>query len=212
MYYYQSRFLDCFIDSLELEKLFRETKNYNRLLDVYDALSLLYVEIQDDQFNVYKEKLFQLVQEHKQELHHNKYLQSLYQSGILYLQAHEYQKAYEYLCEVAEKDDYHYLPAALIAHTICTLTGIKPSQGILKDVRYPHRFPARILDFYGFYRKKHAGSDVQSLETYLMKKVLPHVKKSDDLYYGPFCMELDACLKITKHYTIKRKIKAYTQP
>lgn len=210
MYYYQSRFLDCFVDSLQLEKIFLETSNYNRLLDVYDVLSLLYVEIQNDQYNVYKDRLFQLVQEHKQELHHNKYMQSVYQSGILYLQSKDYEKAYEYLCETAQQDDFHYLPAALIANTICTLTNKKPIEGILKDVKYPHRFPARILDFYNYYRKKSEGCDEQTLEAYLMKKVLPHIKKSDELYYDPFCMELDACLKVTKHYTIKRKIKAST--
>ena len=208
MYYYQTRYLDCFIDSLYLEQYFLETKNYNRLLDVYDVLSLLYVEIQHDQYNIYKEKLFQLVEDHKNDLHHNKYLQNLYQCGILYVQNKDYTKAFTYLCEVADQDDYHYLPAALIAHTLCTLTDIKPTQAILKDVAYPHRFPQRILDFYEYYRMKYQGTSSQELESYLMEKVLPHVKKDDELYYTPFCKELDSCLKVTRHYGVKRKFKA----
>ena len=46
MHFYRGWYLDCFRDSLELERIFIETENYNRLLDVYDAMALLYVELQ----------------------------------------------------------------------------------------------------------------------------------------------------------------------
>ena len=46
--YYEERFLDCFRDSLYLEQTFLKQGNYNRLLDVYDAIVLLYADVQKD--------------------------------------------------------------------------------------------------------------------------------------------------------------------
>ena len=49
--YYEERFLDCFRDSLYLEQTFLKQGNYNRLLDVYDAIVLLYADVQKDAAN-----------------------------------------------------------------------------------------------------------------------------------------------------------------
>lgn len=206
MHFYKGWFLDCFRDSLMLEKIFIETHNYNRLLDVYDAMALLYVEIQQNQNNQYEKKLFALVNDHKEELHKNKYYQSLYQCGMLYLEGKEYQQAYTYFVELAREDDFHYLPAALIANTICTMLNTTPDPAVLKDVAYPERFPQHILYFYQYYQMKYRGASIEELEDYLVRTVTPNIAK-DDLYWEPFLKELDHCLHVTKHYYVKRKLK-----
>ena len=82
--YYEERFLDCFRDSLYLEQTFLKQGNYNRLLDVYDAIVLLYADVQRMRpINEYVESLLCHCNEHPEQLHRNKYLQSLYQCGML---------------------------------------------------------------------------------------------------------------------------------
>ena len=206
MHFYRGWYLDCFRDSLELERIFIETENYNRLLDVYDVMALLYVELQKNQNNIYQQKLFKLVREHKDQLHKNKYLQSLYQCGMLYLEDKEYEQAYPFFVELADQDDYHYLPAALIANTICTLLDTKPDPAILKEVRYPERFPQHVTQFHEYYRMKYSDVAAEKLEDFLVMKIAPTLAR-EDLYWEPFQMELENVLKITKHYYVKRKLK-----
>lgn len=206
MSFYKGWFLDCFRDSLELENIFLKTQNYNRLLDVYDAMALLYVEVQQNKNNQYEEKLFKLVNDHKDELHKNKYYQSLYQCGMLYLEGKQYEQAYPYFVELAKEDDYHYLPAALIANIICTTLDTTPDPAVLKEVAFPERFPEHVLSFYKYYQMKYAGYSVEELESFLVQVVTPKVER-EEIYWEPFLKELDQCLYVTKHYYVKRKLK-----
>lgn len=206
--YYEERYLDCFRDSLFLEQQFIKQDNYNRLLDVYDAIVLLYADVQKEHANhEYVEKLFDIVKLHKDQLHPNKYLQSLYQCGMLYYETEQYEKACDYFCELAKQDDYHFLPAALMGCILCEqLNRIFPPE-ILKEPRCPERFPQRILVFHEYYRFKEKEHDPIQQEEYFLKNVLSVITSDDHLLWEPACRQLERLVRITRHYHLKKRIQ-----
>lgn len=206
-YFYEDRFLDCFRDSLYLERLFLEDHNYNRLLDVYDAIVLLYTAVQpQSSTREYDERLFALVREHMKDLHPNKYKQSLYQCGMMLYELRQYREAYPYFCKLASIDDYHYLPAALIANFIASRLHFTPDAETLKEPKLPERFPSRVLAFHRYFIQKANGLSCDDLETYLVKEVLPLVEKDDKVMWEPLVFELESLIKVTKHYYQKKKL------
>ncbi|MCR0326618.1 hypothetical protein MKA58_04340 [[Clostridium] innocuum] len=205
--YYEKRFLDCFRDSLYLEQQFLKQGNYNRLLDVYDAIVLLYVDVQKEAYdNEYVEKLFAIVRQHREQLHPNKYLQSLYQCGMLYYEIGQYEKACDYFCELATKDDYHYLPAALMACILCEKLNRPYPPEILRKPRYPKRFPQHVLTYHEYYRYKVTQEDVFKQEEYFLKHVLPVISNEDRLLWEPAQQQMEQLIRQTKHYHLKKRL------
>lgn len=207
--YYEERFLDCFRDSLYLEQTFLKQGNYNRLLDVYDAIVLLYADVQKDAANhEYVEKLFAIVNEHPEQLHRNKYLQSLYQCGMLYYEIGQYEKACDYFCELAKQDDYHFLPAALLACILCEqLERVIPPE-ILQEPRYPERFPKHVTAYHQYCLFKQKERDPFQREEYFLKYVLPQISNEDQLIWEPACRELEQLIRSTRHYHLKKRIQS----
>ena len=82
----------------------------------------------------------------------------------------------------------------------------KPDPAILKEVRYPERFPQHVTQFHEYYRMKYSDVAAEKLEDFLVMKIAPTLAR-EDLYWEPFQMELENVLKITKHYYVKRKLK-----
>lgn len=206
-YFYEERFLDCFRDSLYLEDLFLKDNNYNRLLDVYDAIVLLYTAVQQDKgIHEYDDKLFTLVREHAEDFHPNKYRQSLFQCGMLLYEQHHDLDAYPYFSKLAGIDDYHYLPAALIANFIASRHHFEPDPILLNEPKLPERFPPRILAFHRYFIKKANGCSCDELEIFLVKEVLPLIDKDDNVCWNPLIFELDSLVKVTKHYYQKKKL------
>lgn len=206
-YFYDEMFLDCFKDSLQLEQIFLKMHNYNRLLDVYDAIVLLYTEVQRDKGNqVYKEKLLSLVEEHKDDLHPNKYKQSLYQIGMLFYESKHYEEAYPYFVSLAKIDDYHYLPAALLANLIASKLDFVIDSAVLKKPRFRERFPLHVLNFHEYFIKKANSDNYDELEDYFLQEVAPNIQQSNNLLWEPMVEEMKKIVKVTKHYYNNKKI------
>ena len=207
--YYEERFLDCFRDSLYLEQTFLKQRNYNRLLDVYDAIVLLYADVQKDAANhEYVEKLFAIVRDHAGELHRNKYLQSLYQCGMLYYETEQYEKACDYFCELAKQDDYHFLPAALLACILCEQLDREFPPEILQEPRYPERFPQHVTAYHRYCRFKQREHDPFLREDYFLKHVITQISSEDQLIWEPACRELEQLIRSTRHYHLKKRIQS----
>ena len=183
--------------------------NYNRLLDVYDAIVLLYADVQKDAANhEYVEKLFAIVRDHAGELHRNKYLQSLYQCGMLYYETEQYEKACDYFCELAKQDDYHFLPAALLACILCEQLDREFPPEILQEPRYPERFPQHVTAYHRYCRFKQREHDLFLREDYFLKHVITQIYSEDQLIWEPACRELEQLIRSTRHYHLKKRIQS----
>lgn len=205
--FYEDRFLDCFKDALYLEEQFCHQQNYNRLLDVYDAIVLLYAQLQKGKNNrIYEDKLFALLKEHQEELHPNKYLQAIYQCGMLYLENGAKEEACQCFCELAQKDAYHYLPAALFACMLKDELKQELPAAILRDPQYPQRFPKHVRTFHAYYQLKHSEASLEELEAFLCDKVFPLLSDDDELLKKTAREELHQLVRKSGHYYLKKRI------
>ena len=205
-YLFEGRYLESHAVALKLEQKFTSENNYQRLLDVYEVLLILYRKIQG-RFHPfsYNQKFFDLIQKHGDSFHHSKYLQSLYIHGLIQYHEGNFQDAYHCFHRLAESDSEHFLPAALFVNIIVDKLQDEKST-LLKPLNAHHHYPNHLAAFYQYFIYKQEGQTADDLEAFLVHNVLPYVVPSDMVFWEPLKEELLNLIKITKHYYIKKKL------
>ncbi|MGX8834503.1 hypothetical protein ACWG0P_09825 [Amedibacillus sp. YH-ame6] len=205
-YFFEERYLDSHAIALRLEELFIKEKNYQRLLDVYEVLLLLYRKVQtNDTIRVYLLKFFQLIQEHSENFHPTKQKQGLLIAGIMHYYQNDVEEAYACFSHLITLDKAYYLPAALFMNIVVKQGPYEGAQ-MLEPIKNKESYPSYIVSFYQYFIDRHQNCTNEYLENLLVKQVLPYCSPSDMLYWEPLKEELLSLIKDTKHYYIKKKL------
>lgn len=207
MHYYNGEYLYAYELSQKLETCMKETKNYNRLLDVYNTLVIICDTLQLKHAHLFQQKYEDTLRDYQDRIHKNKFLQNTYTCGVIAYDQHRYEDSYRYFHTVVTGDLRQLLPAALFMHRILILTGKSPEACILRDVLPDEEvhYSELHMSCYRYFQLKYSRASSEETEEFLCRKVMDYISRKNNILWPIFEPELLSLIRRTGHYYLKKK-------
>lgn len=187
-----------------LEKFYKKSDNYNRLLEIYGMQLSFISNLERQSTFEFLEKIESFYHIHINQLDPLKKVQFMYNKAVAYMQMNDYISAYkgfEYFLKYsphnAEGIPSRYLPTAIFMNYICSVNHWECEDYYMIEVDET-LYPRQFYNLYKFYLMK-KDHNAHELQEFLHRQVLMHADKDDTLINEIIHYELLKLTRITKN-------------